>query len=99
MARRSRNMSPNRIKYMLSIKGYCFLDIDRQFGLAYNTAGKATRYPHMEAEKAIAHVLGKRPENIWPTRYSKDGTRLKPQPSHNYKEFCALRKDQKTVAA
>lgn len=99
MTRRSRNMSPSRIKYMLAIKGYCFLDIDRKFGLAYNTAGKATRYPHEAAEKAISTVLGKRPENIWPARYSKDGTRHKPQPSHNYREFSAIRKDQKTEAA
>ncbi len=99
MARRSRNMSPSRIRYMLAIKGYCYLDIDRQFGLAYNTAGKAARYPHAEAERAISTILGKRPENIWPSRYSKDGQRLKPQPSHNYREFSAIRKDQKSEAA
>lgn len=96
---RSRNLSPSRIKYMLSIKGWNFQDVDREYGLAYNSANKASRYPHARAEKAIASVLGKKPEYIWPKRYSKDGIRLKPQPSHNYRQFLSPRKDQKTEAA
>ncbi len=99
MTRRSRNMSPSRIKYMLSIKGWTYADIDREYGLPNKVASNTTRYPHAHAEKAIAEVLGKRPEQIWPARYDKDGIRLKPQPSNNYKEFSTLRKDQKTVAA
>ncbi|PHR52927.1 MAG: hypothetical protein COA47_17440 [Robiginitomaculum sp.] len=99
MIRRSRNMSPSRIKYMLSIKGWTFVDIDRKYGLPHTIAHKAARYPHARGEQAIASVLGKRPEQIWPARYDKDGVRLKPQPARNYREFSSIRKAQKTRAA
>jgi len=99
MARRSRNMSPSRIKYMLSLKGWTYADIDRKHGFPDKTAAISSRYPHAGAEQAIAEVLGKRPEQIWPARYDKDGVRLKPQPAANYREFYGQRKAQKTEAA
>ncbi|WP_339863256.1 helix-turn-helix domain-containing protein [Paremcibacter congregatus] len=99
MTRRSRNMSPSRIKYMLSIKGWTYADIDREYNLPEKVAAIAARYPHAKAEKAIASVLGKKPEQIWPARYNKNGTRLKPQPAHNYREDLSVRKDQKEEAA
>jgi len=97
--RRTRNMSPSRIKYMLAIRQSSYAQIDREHGFPEKTCAKASRYPHASAEQAIASVLGKRPEQIWPARYDKGGVRLKPQPSRNYREFSTLRKDQKTRAA
>ena len=99
MARRSRNMSPSRIKYMLSIKGWPYADIDREYNLPEKVASIAARYPHAKAERAIAKVLGKRPDQIWPGRYDESGKRLKPQPSRNYREISSPRQDQKEQAA
>jgi len=83
---------------MLSIKGWTYAQIEREYDLPETVVRKATVYPHAAGEKAIAEVLGKRPEQIWPSRYTEDGVRLKPQPSANYKEFYPRRKAQKTDA-
>lgn len=34
----------------------------------------ALRKPYPKAEKIIADALGKSPQDIWPSRYNKDGT-------------------------
>ncbi len=73
---------PVKIKHALEELGFTYADIDRMYGLAANTACKASRNPHPSGEVAISSVLGIHPADIWPSRYDEKSVRLKPQPHY-----------------
>ncbi len=74
-----------RIREHLARKGYRFLpQLAEQAGLDQRALADALRRPHERAEREIARAIGVAPSQIWPSRYSDDGQRLKPQPPANY---------------
>ncbi len=78
------DLTPSEIRFLLNSRGYTYAKLEREFGLKNMTASKASRVPHPQGEKAIAKILGVAPENIWPSRYDKQGNRLDPQPTYKY---------------
>jgi Ner family transcriptional regulator len=75
---------PEEIKALLRIRYGSLQQFEAQHRLPACSATAACRRPHRRAEIAIAKALGIRPEHIWPSRYSKNGHRLSPQPRENY---------------
>lgn len=45
-----------------------------EHGLKENTVKTALHRPYHEGERIIAEAIGKKPEEIWPSRYNKDGS-------------------------
>ncbi|WP_374653078.1 transcriptional regulator [Dongia sp.] len=100
MARKSRDLAPEEIRYRLNRKGLTFADIERQHGLKSGIARMTSRHPHIAGEQAIAAALGLAPHQIWPSRFDPEtGVRLTPQPVENYRDRPRLRTSQKRKAA
>lgn len=75
-----------RIRYHLEEKaGVTYRDLDRANKLPDTTCAKAAGVPHEAGELAISQALGIPPFQIWPSRFSKSGRRLSPQPRKNYR--------------
>ncbi len=77
-----KDWSPSQIKFALEECGYSYSDLDRMYGLAFNTTCKASRYPHPAGEVAISSIIGLHPADIWPSRYDEKSVRLYPQPQY-----------------
>ncbi|MEQ8396455.1 helix-turn-helix domain-containing protein [Thalassobaculum sp.] len=91
--------TPEEIRYLLAKIGWTFADVDRAYELTAHTARKASRYPHIAGELALAEALGKSPRELWPSRFTKCGDRLQPQPADNYKPVPRFRQRSKRKAA
>lgn len=78
--------SSKEILVLLEKKGIpSFSAVDRQFDLPPTSASNAARFPVPKGEKAIAHVLGCHPKDLWPSRFdATTGHRHRPQPAENY---------------
>ncbi len=74
--------TPSQIKFALEERGYSYSELDRMYGLAPNTACKASRVPHPSGEVAISSILNIHPADIWPSRYDEKSVRLRPQPHY-----------------
>lgn len=96
---RTTDVSPAKIRYRLNRKGLTFADVDRAYGLKDGTARRAARQPHLDGELAIAEMLSCSPRELWPSRFSPGGERLKPQPMENYTDPPRLSHRQKRKAA
>ncbi|MFB2553378.1 helix-turn-helix domain-containing protein [Ensifer soli] len=83
-AAKARLDEATRVKNKLDALGWALADVDREYNLPRGTAGTTLREPNSRGERAIAAVLGTRPEYLWRTRYHADGRRKSPQPSENY---------------
>lgn len=57
------------IKCAIRLKGYSFAALSRAHGLAGGTLANALTRPWPKGEQIIAHAIGIKPEQIWPTRY------------------------------
>lgn len=91
--------TPEAIRYLLAKIGWTFADVDRAYGLTSHTARKASRYPHIAGELALAEALGKSPRELWPSRFTESGERLQPQPAENYRPAPRFRQRSKRKAA
>ena len=89
------DMNPVEIRFLLNRLGMTFADVDRKHGLISGTARKAARYPLADGETALALTLSMSPRALWPSRYTPDGVRLKPQPTSNYIDYPRLHASQK----
>ena len=96
---RTADVCPAEIRYRLNLKGLTFADVDRAYGLKDGTARRAARQPHLDGELAIAEMLSVSPRELWPSRFSPGGDRLKPQPLENYTDPPRLPHRQKHRAA
>ena len=76
---------PEDIKAEVRKQGVTLADIARGAGIAGNALRLALTLPRAEAERAIADTLNLHPMTIWPSRYHRDGSRLRPQPVDNYR--------------
>lgn len=76
-----------------------FSELDRLNRLADDSCSKAASVAHEAGENAIADALGLKPKDIWPSRFSAKGVRLRPQPPRNYKRKRKQRHRQKVRAA
>lgn len=86
----------HKIRYELAKKGFLsLLALDAKNGFVPMTVSNAIREPHKEGEQAIAKVLKVHASQIWPSRYDKDGNRLRPQPATNYRRRNPKCKSQK----
>ncbi|MFQ5533441.1 MAG: transcriptional regulator [Sphingomonadales bacterium] len=97
--RRTKNMPPEEILYLLNRKGgWTYAEVDRIYGLKSGIARWAARCPHLQGELAIAEVLGMSPRQIWPGRFdSATGKRLRPQPAAHYRPAPRLRLRKKNT--
>ncbi len=81
---KKKDWTPEKIKYELDKIGFNYTKVDIRHGLSKNAAHKAARLPHKSGEQAIAEVLGLSPQEIWPSRFHLDGSRLE-RFSYDYK--------------
>lgn len=58
------------IKYQLELRGQTMGGLARKHGLFRTTVVSALHKPYPRMERIIANVLGLKPEDIWPERYS-----------------------------
>lgn len=73
------------IRDRLAAKGIRTLaQLARRVGLDKRAVSAALHRPHEAGERAIARTLGIQAAQIWPSRYDRQGRRLKPQPPENY---------------
>lgn len=93
------DMLPADIKHALAKRGFNYADVDKEYGLPDKTAANTAKRANPAGEVAIAAMLGKKPSEIWPSRYDKNGKRLIPQPMANYTQKPALRKPENHEAA
>lgn len=96
---KDKDWHPADIRAALQKRGWSFVSVDIAHALPRGTASKATVYPHIRGEEAIAQVLGLHPRLVWPSRYAASGERLQPQPADNYKPGPRLVSRQKSAAA
>lgn len=59
-----------RILYELHLRGLTFRSLSLRHGLAHNSLWTATRKRWLRGERIIAEAIGRRPEEIWPSRYA-----------------------------
>lgn len=77
--------TPFTIRDRLAAAGFRTLaQLARRVGLDKRAVSAALHRPHDAGERAIAEVLRTDAARIWPSRYDRNGARLKPQPPVNY---------------
>ncbi len=94
---KKRDWTPAKIKYELAKQGLTLYAVSLNAGLHKRACSNAAQDPHVKGELAISEALGIHPSIIWPSRYTKDGERLKPQPSRNYNWYKPKSNIQKEV--
>lgn len=62
------------IKFQLRARDSSLSKLARKLGVERNALNNVKRSPYPRMEKAIAEALGYRPEQVWPERYTSDGT-------------------------
>ncbi len=87
------------IKAALEKRGFSLSGLDRAHGLPKGTCSAALSKPHPKGEALISATLGIAAALLWPTRYSADGIRKRPQPAANYKPRPQAGHRQKSEAA
>lgn len=65
---------PEDIKAALRKKGVTLTALSVKHGWAKGTASVVLHRPAASVQAAIAAVIGKPPQAIWPSRYNADGT-------------------------
>jgi len=65
---------PEDIKAALRKRGVTLTALSVKHGWAKGTAAVVLRRPAASVQAAIAAVIGKPPQAIWPSRYNADGT-------------------------
>ncbi|WP_454280217.1 helix-turn-helix domain-containing protein [Sphingomonas sp. Marseille-Q8236] len=79
-----RDMDPEDIKAAVRKRGVTLTELARRNGLQSAALRLALTLPRAQAESVIASFLDVHPMEIWPSRYSRNGQRLRPQPVDNY---------------
>lgn len=64
----------HRIVYELRERGMSLRRLARLNGYASTSASVAIHIPWPKMERLIAGAIGREPQEIWPSRYHKDGT-------------------------
>lgn len=77
-------MDPEDIKAAVRKRGVTLTELARRNGLQSAALRLALTLPRAQAERVIASFLDVHPMQIWPSRYSRSGQRLRPQPVDNY---------------
>jgi len=65
---------PADVKAALAKKGYSLARLARENGYAETSPSSALRRPWAAMEKIMANTIGLSPQEIWPTRYTQNGT-------------------------
>ena len=63
------DMHPSDIKAELEKKGTNFSRLSREHGMKSRSLGNVLRTKWPKAEMIVASVIGKKQEEIWPSRY------------------------------
>ncbi|MEZ4598865.1 MAG: helix-turn-helix domain-containing protein [Syntrophotaleaceae bacterium] len=71
-----RNWHPADIKAALAKAGYSFARIAREYGYAENSPNTVLWRPWSVMELIVAGIVGVKPQNIWPSRYDRQGRHL-----------------------
>lgn len=66
------------IKYQLRLRGWSVGAVSRSLGLARQTARQVFDHPYPRVEKAIARLIGRKPQELWPERYDERGKPNRP---------------------
>jgi Ner family transcriptional regulator len=62
-----------RVKADLAERGYTLVDVAQKMGITRFTVCNAKYRPVATVQRVIAEILGRTPQDIWPTRYTVDG--------------------------
>lgn len=80
MKQRPTDWHPEDIKAAVRKTGTTLSALSRAAGLSDGAAKRALETPWPRAEAIIAHCIGRRPQDIWPSRYDRNGAPLKGRP-------------------
>lgn len=67
---------PEEVGAAVRIAGTTFSELSRRAGLPVHAGYIAAKRPHHDGEIAIASFLGLTPQDIWPSRFRSDGSRI-----------------------
>lgn len=57
-------------------KGMTLTELSKRAGLTPTACGRVKGTTHYGGQKAIADFLGEKPEDLWPNRYPRKGSRI-----------------------
>lgn len=77
------DLHPEDIKAAIRKKGATLSSLGKRRGIDRRIMSIALTKPHRVAEEVIAEFLQVPANQIWPSRYHQNGTRLRPQPISN----------------
>ena len=80
MKQRPKDWHPEDIKAAVRKTGTTLSALSRAAGLSDGAAKRALETPWPRVEAIIAHCLCRRPQDIWPSRYGRDGLPIKGRP-------------------
>jgi Ner family transcriptional regulator len=64
---------PADIVAALRKAGWSFRQLSKHYGLNPGTLKRAVQAPYPNGERLVAAAIGVKPQEIWPSRYDKDG--------------------------
>ena len=68
----------SRVRYELSRKEKLLSDVARSAKVGRSAISNVARIPTPRLQSAIAAVIGKKPQKIWPSRYTREGEPIRP---------------------
>lgn len=80
MKQRPKDWHPEDIKAAVRKTGTTLSALSRAAGLSDGAAKRALETPWPRAEAIIASCIGRRPQDIWPSRYDREGLPVKGRP-------------------
>lgn len=79
-------MHPEMIRAKIKMRGKTLTDLANQYGVSPKVVSLALKAPSLAGEKVIADFLQKKPCELWPDRWTRDGKRIRPRYRHLYED-------------
>lgn len=68
------DMHPEQVKAAVRMTGVTLTELAERHGYSESAVRRTLRVPWPSVEAIIARQIGKRPQDVWPSRYHSDGS-------------------------
>lgn len=68
------DMHPEQVKAAVRMTGITLTELAERNGYSESAVRRTLRHPWPSVEAIIARQIGKRPQEVWPSRYHPDGS-------------------------
>lgn len=68
------DMHPEQVKAAVRMTGVTLTELAESNGYSESAVRRTLRHPWPSVEAIIAKQIGKRPQDVWPSRYHPDGS-------------------------